>query len=310
LARENQVYEEIANKFFQHFLYVASAMNNVGGKGFALWDDEDGFFYDVLHTPAGETRSLNVRSLVGLIPLLAVETIEPDLLEQLPGFRARLEWFLTNRPELASLVSRWQEPGLGERRLLALVRGGRMKRVLTRMLDPDEFLSDFGVRSVSKYHREHPYVIELDGVQRAVGYEPAESMTGLFGGNSNWRGPIWLPINYLLIEALQKFHHYYGDDYLVEYPTGSGRRLPLREISVGLAERLTRLFLRDQQGHRPVLGDCAQTQNDPHWRDYVPFYEYFHGDTGRGLGASHQTGWTALVIVLLQLANGAPGGRE
>ncbi len=298
LARDNDAYEEIANKFFQHFLYVASAMNNRGGKGFALWDDDDEFFYDVLHTPSEQMHRLRVRSLVGLIPLLAVETIEPELLQIVPQFKTRLEWVLANRPELASLISRWHEPGVGERRLLALVRGSRMKRLLTRMLDPSEFLSDFGVRSVSKFHRDHPFALDLDGAHYEIGYEPGESQTGLFGGNSNWRGPIWMPINYLLIESLQKFHHYYGDDFLVECPTGSGRMLTLQQISAELSHRLTRLFVRGPDGRRPVFGDNPLLQNDPRWRDYVLFYEYFHGDTGAGLGASHQTGWTALVANL------------
>jgi hypothetical protein len=298
LARENDAYEEIANKFFQHFLYVASAMNNRGGKGFALWDDDDEFFYDVLHTPSEQMHRLRVRSLVGLIPLLAVETIEPELLQIVPQFRTRLEWVLANRPELASLISRWHEPGVGERRLLALVRGSRMKRLLKRMLDPTEFLSDFGVRSVSKYHHEHPFALDLDGAHYEIGYEPGESQTGLFGGNSNWRGPIWMPINYLLIETLQKFHHYYGDDFLVECPTGSGAMLNLQQISAELSRRLTRLFLRGPDGRRPVFGDNPLLQNDPRWRDNLLFYEYFHGDTGAGLGASHQTGWTALVANL------------
>jgi hypothetical protein len=280
LARDNDAYEEIANKFFQHFLYVASAMNNVGGKGFALWDDHDEFFYDVLHTPSGQMHRLRVRSLVGLIPLLAVETIEPDLLERLPQFKNRLEWMLANRPELAGLVARWQEPGLGERRLLALVRGYRMKRLLRRMLDPNEFLSDYGVRSLSKFHLEHPFALELDGAHYEIGYEPGESRTNLFGGNSNWRGPVWMPINYLLIEALIRFHNYFGDGYLIECPTGSGQMLSLRAIAGELSKRLTRLFLRE--GAEPPL-----------------FYEYFHGDTGAGLGASHQTGWTALIANLL-----------
>ena len=295
LARKNDAYEEIANKFFQHFLYVASAMNNVGGKGFALWDDEDEFFYDILHTPSGQMHRLRVRSLVGLIPLLAVETIEPELLEHVPQFRARLQWMLDNRPDLAALISRWHEPGLGERRLLALVRGHRMKRLLKRLLDPGEFLSDFGVRSVSKFHKQHPYALELDGARYEVGYEPAESLSGMFGGNSNWRGPIWLPINYLLIEAVKKFHHYYGDDFLVECPTGSGARRTLGEIADELASRVTRLFLAGADGRRPLYSDGTPRQ----WQADVLFYEYFHGDSGAGLGASHQTGWTALVATLL-----------
>jgi hypothetical protein len=298
LARENDAYEEIANKFFQHFLYVASAMNNVGGKGFALWDEDDEFFYDVLHAPSGEIHRLRVRSLVGLIPLLAVETIEPDLLQRMPQFKTRLEWVLANRPELANLISRWHEPGLGERRLLALVRGSRMKRLLRRMLDPNEFLSDYGVRSVSRFHQEHPFSLDLEGAHYEIGYEPAESRTAMFGGNSNWRGPVWMPINYLLIEALQKFHHYYGDDFLVECPTGSGQMRTLQQISAELSARLTRLFLRGPDGCRPVFGDNPLLQTDPRWRDNLLFYEYFHGDTGAGLGASHQTGWTALVACL------------
>jgi len=300
LGRDNSAYEEIANKFFQHFLYVASAMNNVGGEDFALWDDADEFFYDVLHLPGGETRRLRVRSLVGLIPLLAVETIEPDLLESVPNFRARLEWLLEHRPELANQISRWYEPGRGERRLLALVRGHRMERLLRRVLDPDEFLSDFGVRSVSKFHQDHPFVLELGGMRHSIGYEPGDSRTGLFGGNSNWRGPVWFPINFLLIEALERFYQYYGENFVIECPTDSGRRLNLKQIATELSRRLSALFLRDAHGRRPVFGNYQQPQTDPHWREHLLFHEYFHGDTGAGLGASHQTGWTSLVAQLLQ----------
>ena len=257
---------------------------------------------------------LKVRSLVGLIPLLAVETIEPDLLAKLPSFRAHLDWFLANRPDLASLVSRWQVPGVGERRLLALVRGHRMKRLLTRMLDPEEFFGDHGVRALSRYHLEHPYELHVDGMTHTVRYEPAESSPGLFGGNSNWRGPIWFPINYLLVEAVQKFHHYYGDDFLVECPTGSGQKLTLWQIAAEHSRRLTSIFLRDAEGRRPVFGANQYVQTDPHWRDYVPFHEYFHGDTGAGVGASHQTGWTGLVAKLLEQAGrgraaASPNGR-
>ncbi len=300
LARDNHVYEDVATKFFEHFLYIAGALNDIAGEGISLWDAEDEFFYDVLHLPNGASQRLKVRSLVGLIPLLAVETIEPELLAMLPDFKGRLEWFLHYRPDLAGLVSRWQEPGMGERRLLALVRGHRMKRLLKRMLDPDEFLSDYGVRSLSKHHAEHPYVLPVDGMTYTVGYEPGESRSGLFGGNSNWRGPIWLPLNFLLIEAVQKFHHYYGDDFLVECPSDSGRKLTLAQIAGELSSRLCRLFLRDQDGRRPVFGANTLAQHDPHWRDGVLFHEYFHGDTGAGLGASHQTGWTALVAKLLE----------
>ncbi len=300
LARENHAYEDTASKFFEHFLYIAAAMNDISRDGIPLWNDEDEFFYDVLHLPDGTNYPLKVRSLVGLIPLLAVETIEPDLLGGLPHFRERMEWFLANRPQLAGLVSRWYEPGLGERRLLALVRGHRMKCLLRRMLDPREFLSDYGVRALSKYHAAHPYVLAVNGATYSVAYEPAESTTGFFGGNSNWRGPVWFPVNFLLIESLQRFHHYYGDNFLVECPTGSGNKITLWQIAGELSRRLERIFLRGPDGRRPVYGENEVFQNDPHWRDYVPFYEYFHGDNGRGVGAGHQTGWTALVAKLLE----------
>jgi hypothetical protein len=247
---------------------------------------------------------LRVRSLVGFIPLLAVETIEPDLLDALPEFKARLEWFLEHRPQLASLVSRWHEPGMEERRLLALVRGHRMKRLLKRMLDPEEFLSYYGIRAISKYHAEYPYDYRAHDMDYIVRYEPGESSTGLFGGNSNWRGPIWFPINFLLVETLQKFHHYYGDDFLVECPTGSGQKLTLWQIADQLSCRLTHIFLRGEDGRRPVFGTNETFQTDPYWRDNVLFYEYFHGDTGRGVGASHQTGWTGLVAKLLEQTEG------
>ena len=300
LARENPAYEDVASKFFEHFLYIAEALNNIGGTGVPLWDDDDEFFYDVLHFPSGEFQRLKVRSLVGLMPLLAVETIEPDLLERLPNFRRRMEWFLNHKPELASLVSRWQEPGMGERRLLALVRGHRMKRLLARMLDRDEFLGNYGIRAISRYHLEHPYRLNVNGSVHEVRYEPGESSTGLFGGNSNWRGPIWFPINFLLVEALQKFHHYYGDDFLVEHPTGSGDKRTLWQIAADISHRLESIFLQDANGRRPVFGQVETFQQDARWRNYVPFHEYFHGDTGRGVGASHQTGWTGLVAKLLE----------
>jgi hypothetical protein len=305
LARTNPAYEDIASKFFEHFLYIAGAMNDIAGEGISLWDAEDEFFYDVLKLPGGEKVRLKVRSLVGLIPLLAVETVEPDVLARLPHFKRRMDWFLENRPDLASLVSRWQEPGLGERRLLALVRGHRMKRLLRRMLDPHEFLSEHGVRSLSKHHQDHPYELRLDGTVHRVGYEPAESHSPLFGGNSNWRGPVWFPINYLLIESLQKFHHYYGDDFLVEHPTGSGQFSTLRRIADDLSRRLIDLFLRDGEGRRPCFGDVETLQSDAHWRDHILFHEYFHGENGAGLGASHQTGWTGLVAKLIE-QQGAP----
>ncbi len=299
LARENRVYEDVATKFFEHYMYIAGAMNNVGGDGISLWDDGDEFFYDVLHAPDGTTTPLRVRSLVGLIPLLAVETIDADLLDSAPAFNARLEWFLEHRPDLAALVSHWNMKGDEEQRLLALVRGHRMKRLLSRMLDPEEFLSEHGVRALSRYHKGHPYELDVNGEQHMVDYEPAESRSALFGGNSNWRGPVWFPVNYLLIEALRKFQRYYGDDFLVESPTGSGEKQTLTAIADDLSLRLTRIFTRGDDGRRVVFGANQQFQDEPHWRDYVPFHEYFDGDTGAGLGASHQTGWTALVATLI-----------
>jgi hypothetical protein len=300
LARHNKVYEDIATKFFEHFLHIAEAMNHIGDENIGLWSEEDEFYYDVLHLPDGRSLPLKVRSLVGLIPLFAVETLEPDLLAQVPDFTARLEWFLNYRPELAALVSRWTEPGAGKRNLLSLLRGHRMKCLLRRMLDESEFLSEFGVRSLSKRHRQEPYRFDCSGTNLEVAYWPAESHSGLFGGNSNWRGPIWMPVNYLLIESLQKFHHYYGDDFKVECPTGSGRFLTIREIAEELTRRLTRLFLKADNGERPVLRYHPKLARDPHFRDYVLFHEFFHGDNGRGIGAAHQTGWTGLIAKLLQ----------
>src|SRR5205085_2750172 len=310
LATENHVYENIATKFFEHFLGIEAAMNNLGGKGIVLWNDEDEFYYDVLHTPGGRYLPLKVRSVVGLLPLLAVDVIQPQLIDALPGFKRRLEWYLANRPDLCGLISRWHEPGAGERRLIAITRGHRMKCLLRRMLDPNEFLSDYGVRSVSKYHQEHPYVLTVRGETRVVNYEPAESQTGIFGGNSNWRGPVWFPINYLLIESLQQFHHYYGDDFKVECPTGSGRFMHLRQIADELSNRLIKIWIRDKNGYRPFAG-ASQYQNDgarppgalsgeDRQAQRCLFHEYFHADTGAGLGASHQTGWTALVAKLIQ----------
>ncbi len=300
LAQHNSVYEDVASKFFEHFLYIAAAMNNVGGQGIELWDAEDEFFYDVLHTPDGGTRPLKVRSMVGLIPLFAVEVLDPDLLERVPDFRRRLEWFLEYRPDLHALVSRWQVAGRGERRLLSLLRGHRMKRVLRRMLDENEFFSPYGIRALSRWHAEHPYVLRVDHETFSVGYEPGESRSGMFGGNSNWRGPVWFPVNCLIVHALRKFHHYYSDDFRVECPTGSGRFLSLNEIADEISRRLGSVFERDPGGQRPVLGDDPRLQQDPHFRDHLLFYEHFHGDTGRGIGASHQTGWTGLVADLLR----------
>jgi len=302
LALHNPVYQDIATKFFEHFLQIAEAMTCMGDDehGVGLWDEEDQFFYDQLNLPDGRMIKLKVRSLVGLTPLFAVETLEPELLEKVPDFRRRLRWFLNYRPDLANLVSRWEEPGRGERRLLSLLRGHRMKMLLRRMLDPSEFLSDYGVRALSKVHERQPYTCCGGDMDHVVRYQPAESDSDLFGGNSNWRGPIWFPVNYLIIESLQKFHHYYGDDFKVECPTGSGKFLTIRAVAHELARRLTRIFLRDVSGRRPVLAYHEKLHSDPHFQDHILFHEYFHGDTGRGVGASHQTGWTGLVAKLLQ----------
>ncbi|HXP35742.1 MAG TPA: hypothetical protein VN827_09365 [Chthoniobacterales bacterium] len=306
LASENHVYENIATKFFEHFLSIAAAMNKLCGKGIGLWDEQDEFYYDVLHTPGGRYLPVRVRSLIGLMPLLAVETIQWQLIEALPGFKSRLEWYLQYRPDLASLVSRWQEPGMKELRLVALTRGHRMKCLLRRMLDPEEFLSDYGVRSLSKFHQAHPYSITVRGEEKIVTYEPAESQTGIFGGNSNWRGPVWFPINYLLIESLQQFHHYYGDDFKVECPTGSGKFMHLKEVANELSNRLIKIWLRDEKGERAFVRASRYEElvpSDPNAspaRTRYLFHEYFHGDIGAGLGASHQTGWTGLVAKLIQ----------
>ena len=302
LAQHNPVYEDIATKYFEHFLYIAAAMNNIGGQGIGLWDEDDKFFYDVLRSPSGEMIPLRVRSIVGLIPLCAVEVLEPELLDRLPGFKLRLSWFLKYNPDIAALVSRWEEPGLSERRLLSLLRGYRMKHLLRRMLDEAEFLSGHGVRALSRAHLDEPYVFCCEDIPMSVKYQPGESETGVLGGNSNWRGPVWMPINYLLIDALNHFHSYYGNDFRVEYPTGSGRQCSLKEIADDLTRRLTGLFLRNTEGIRPALGANEKCQNDPHFRDHLLFHEYFHGDDGHGLGASHQTGWSGLVANLIHAA--------
>jgi hypothetical protein len=299
LAKHNSVYEDIATKFFEHFLHIAEAMNNIGEGGLGLWCDKDEFYYDVLNLPNGEMTPLKVRSMVGLIPLFAVETLDEALLEESPGFAARLKWFLNYRPDLAKLVSRWNEPGMGQRHLLSLLRGHRMKCLLRRMLDETEFLSEYGIRAISRHHLEHPYEFWSNGTRLSVSYQAAESDSDLFGGNSNWRGPIWMPVNYLIIESLQKFHHYYGDEFKIECPTGSGKFMSINEVAEELARRLSRLFLKDTNGERPVLRYHEKLARDPHFMDYVLFHEYFHGDSGRGVGASHQTGWTGLVAKLL-----------
>ncbi len=300
LSRDNPSYQDIAIKFFEHFLYISGAMINIGGEGIELWSEEDGFYYDVLSLPNGHTVPLRVRSIVGLTPLFAVEVIDEALLATVPQFAARLTWFLEHRPNLAKLVSYWRDPGMGESRLMSLLRGHRMKALLRRLFDPKEFLSPYGARALSQYHREHPYIFELDhGGQVRVDYEPAESQSGLFGGNSNWRGPIWMPLNFLLVDSLRTFHRYYGDEFRIECPVGSGKFVSIREAADDLSRRLIEIFRRDEHGRRAVLGDCHQSQSDPNFCDYIEFHEYFHGDTGHGLGASHQTGWSGLVAALI-----------
>jgi hypothetical protein len=300
LAREDRAYEDVASKFFEHFVYICRALNNLGGEGIELWDREDGFFYDVLHLQDGKLFPLKVRSMVGLIPLFAVETLESEIVDELPGFKRRMQWFIENRPELSEHLETQTTAQATVRRFLSLVNRDRLRQVLRYMLDENEFLSPYGVRALSRVHRDRPYTLAVNGIEHRVSYEPAESGTGLFGGNSNWRGPVWFPVNYLLIEALQKFHHYLGESYKVECPTGSGQLLTLWEVAAELSRRLSRIFLRDAEGRRPVYGGTEKFQRDPQWRDLILFYEYFHGDNGAGIGASHQTGWTGLVAKLLQ----------
>ena len=306
LAVNNPVYQDTASKFFEHFLRIAQAMTGDYRNGLSLWDETDGFFYDALHLPDGRLVQLKVRSLVGLMPLLAVETLEHDLVESLPVFKRRLEWFFENRIYLrdSGNLACTRDPGSHSRRLLSILNRERLTRVLGVMLDENEFLSEFGIRSLSKYHEAHPYSFYVDGQPHTISYQPAESESGLFGGNSNWRGPIWFPINYLLIEALQKYHHYFGDDFAIDFPTGSGHKMTLREIATELSLRLTKLFIKDPDGNRPIYSGQSLFQQDPHWREHILFHEYFHGDNGAGLGATHQTGWTGLVAKLIQQSCG------
>ena len=299
LARDNRAYEDVASKFFEHFVYICRAVNNIGGKHIELWDRTDGFFYDVLLLPNGETTHLKVRSMVGLIPLFAVETLDSKVIDDLPRFKHRMQWFIENRPEFAQHVETQTYDG-GVRRFLSLVNRHKLRSVMRYLLDEKEFLSPYGIRALSRYHKDHPFMLNVMGDDHRVDYEPAESSTSQFGGNSNWRGPIWFPVNYLLIESLQKFHFFLGDQYKVEYPVGSGRQATIGQVATELSRRLIGIFLRGRDGRRPVFGGAQIFQRDPQWRDHLLFYEYFHGDNGAGIGASHQTGWTGLVAKLIQ----------
>jgi hypothetical protein len=311
LAREDPSYEDMASKFFEHFVAIVDAMNTLGGSG--LWDEEDGFYYDQLHVD-GRHVPLRVRSLVGLAPLFGVEILEDETIDALPGFKKRLDWFLENRKDLAHHISycdRDRGDGGKGLRLLAIPSRERLQRMLRYMLDEGEFLSPGGIRSVSQFHREHPYVFRADGSEYRVDYVPAESETGLFGGNSNWRGPVWFPMNYLLVEALERYHRFYGDGFKIEYPTGSGHMATLGEVAGQIASRLARTFLPDENGYRPCHGRDRRYAEDPHWKDLVLFHEYFCGDTARGVGASHQTGWTALAVRFVNdLARARAGKTE
>ena len=294
LAANDRTYEDIATKFFEHFTLIAVAMNKQG-----LWNQEDGLYYDVLHRHGGEDVPIRARSMVSLIPMLAVTVLEPQVLDELNNFSSRMEWYTHARPELTDVVQHIHVPGKHGKQLLSIVGPDRLRRLLGPMLDEEEFLSPHGLRALSKRHLEHPLHVDLGGLIAGVDYEPGESTTGLFGGNSNWRGPVWFPLNHLVIGALLRFHSYLGDDFKVECPTGSGQMATLHEVADEIAHRLSSTFLNDADGRRPVFGDSELFQTDPAWHDLILFYEYFHGDTGKGLGASHQTGWTGLVADLL-----------
>ena len=299
LCEFNKVYQHMATKFLEHFLNIAGAMSNIANENISLWNEEDGFFFDVLHLKGKDPKVMKVKSVVGIIPMFAVEPIPERLFENLPDFKRRMDFFLREKPKLAALVSSWIQPGHGKRRLFSLLRGHRMKSILNKMLDEKEFFSPYGIRSLSKDHKENPYTLRINGSELSVSYVPGESESDMFGGNSNWRGPIWFPINYLIIESLKKFDFYYGGEFPIECPTGSGKYVTLDLIARELSLRNISLFMKDKDGRRPMYGDNEKMQNDPHFKDYILFYEYFHGDNGRGLGASHQTGWTGLVAELI-----------
>ncbi|HSE87672.1 MAG TPA: glucosidase, partial [Candidatus Binatia bacterium] len=305
LAEKDPVYEDVASKFWEHFVYIANAMNSQTDPQKSLWDEQDGFFYDHLISAKHERIPVRARTMVGFVPMFGASTVRPDTFERYPDFQRRRQWFIEHRPDLIASVGPMVVPGANNNLILGLVRPDQLRRMLAYMLDENEFLSSYGVRAVSRYHRDHPLVLNLDGQEYRLDYEPGESRTNLFGGNSNWRGPIWMPVNFLILHALKQYHHYYGDKFQVECPTGSGNMKNLDQVAEELARRLTRIFLLDpstgsgQAGRRAVFGDCKLFNSDPHWRDLVPFHEYFHGDTGRGCGASHQTGWTGLIAQIL-----------
>jgi hypothetical protein len=300
-ALHDRTYEDLVVKFAEHFQFIAAAMNRSGAEG--MWDDEDGFYYDILRLPDGSATRLKVRSMVGLLPLCAATVIERSMRESVPGAMESIARRLRRMPELMKTIHPTGPGhfGVADRGILALVNPDRLRRILMKMLDENEFFGPYGIRSLSKFHQKNPYVFHVNGQEHRVDYLPAESNTGMFGGNSNWRGPVWMPVNVLIIRALLQYYLYYGDNFKIECPTGSGKMMNLFEVSKEIADRLTGIFLRDRQGRRPVYGGTEKFQSDPHWRDHILFYEYFHGDNGAGLGASHQTGWTGLVAKLIQL---------
>jgi mannosylglycerate hydrolase MGH1-like protein/glycosyl hydrolase family 63 len=299
LARDDSAYEDVASKFFEHFVHISRAMNDMGGEGIGLWNEQDGFYYDVLHTPDARHIPMRVRSMVGLIPLFGAETFEPEDYRQLAGFCSRMQWFLDHNRDVREHVDMSRKTDSGPRLLLTIANRKKLERIYRYVFDEKEFLSPHGVRALSKFHAANPFVLQLNGQAHSVDYEPAESTSDLFGGNSNWRGPVWFPMNFLLIESMQRIHYYYGDEFKTECPVGSGKQRTLWEAAAEISQRLSHIFLR-RDGRRPVYGDVAAFQDNPHWRDLIQFYEYFHGETGAGLGASHQTGWTALVAKLIE----------
>lgn len=299
LSEEEPVYQDSATKFFEHFQRISTAMADYKRGNHGLWDEDDGFFYDLLHFPDGRTVPLKVRSIVGLLPLFAVETLEPESFKKVPLFEKRLEWFTNWHTALSKTMSCFYDPGVGKRRQMSILTKDRIEKVLSYLLDENEFLSDYGIRSLSKFHKNNPYTMQAEGVNYTVNYQPGESESGLFGGNSNWRGPIWMPVNFLIVGSLQRIHTYYGDNLKIEFPTGSGNKMNLAEIAEEISKRIEKIYLKDKDGRRPVYGKNLKFQTDPHWKDYFLFFEYFNGDTGAGLGASHQTGWTANIINLI-----------